>query len=64
MSIKKTLTTSPAPIESKVEFFKEVEQLKGQHKQHEASVQKNEIKEEQNQKNKRIEDKIKQNELK
>jgi membrane-associated HD superfamily phosphohydrolase len=36
--IKKTLTTSPAPIQSKVDFFQQVQELKGQHHQHQKEV--------------------------
>jgi len=34
-SIKKTLTTAPPPIEAKVDFFKQVQDLKDQHEKHE-----------------------------
>jgi hypothetical protein len=32
--ILKTLTTSPPPIKAKVDFFKEVQELKDQHEKH------------------------------
>jgi hypothetical protein len=32
--IKKTLVTPPPAIEAKVDFIKEIQELKGQHKQH------------------------------
>jgi hypothetical protein len=35
MQIKKTLTTAPPPIEAKVDFFKQVQDLKDQHEKHE-----------------------------
>ena len=35
MSIKKTLTTAPPPIQAKVDFFSQVQDLKDQHEKHE-----------------------------
>jgi pyruvate/oxaloacetate carboxyltransferase len=41
--VKRVLTTAPPPISSKVDFYKEIEELKGQHEKHEVKKQVNNL---------------------